>query len=66
MVQGHLVTFGPRAKNQMEEHDCMSFTLVGVYGKGPFGNTTNSFMVEFFVELTHQCKSCIQENLAKH
>ena len=65
VVQGHLVTFGPGEKNQMEQHNCMSLDTIGVYGKGLHGNTTNSFMVDLFVEMAHQCKSCIQGNWEK-
>ena len=65
VVQGYLVTFNPGVKKQMEHHNCMELALVGVYGKGWYGNTTNSHTVEFFVELTHQFKSCIQGNWEK-
>ena len=62
MVQGHLVTFGPGEKKKMDQNNCMLLDLVGMYGKGQYGNTTNSPMVVFFAELTHQGKSCIQGN----
>ena len=65
VVQGHLVNFLPGVKNQMEQHNCMSLDPTGVYVKGQYCNTGNSHTVEFFVELTHQCKSCIQGNWAK-
>ena len=32
VVQGHLVTLGTRAKNQMEQQYCMLLALIGVYG----------------------------------
>ena len=31
VIQGHLVTLGPGAKNQMEQQDCMSLALIGVH-----------------------------------
>ena len=62
MVQGHLVTFGPEVKNQIEKHNLMLLDHVGVYGQGRYGNTTNSCTVDFFAELTHQCKSFSQGN----
>ena len=65
VVQGHFVTFGLGAKNQMEQHNCMSLAPICVYGKFRYGNTTNSRMVYFFAELTHQYKSCIQGKWAK-
>ena len=33
VVQGHLVTPNPRAKNQMEQQDFMSLALTSVYGQ---------------------------------
>ena len=33
VIQGHLVTLGLRAKNQMEQKDCMTLDLIGVYGQ---------------------------------
>ena len=54
--------FGPQVKNQMDKHNCMSLAPESVYIQGLYGNTTNSFMVDLFAELTHQCKSWIQGN----
>ena len=33
VVQGHLVTLGPGAKNQTEQQYCMSLAPTGVYGQ---------------------------------
>ena len=65
VVQGHLVTFGPGAKYQMEQHNFIPLDSAGLYRKGWYGNTIYSLTVEFFAEFTHQCKSCIQGNWAK-
>ena len=62
VVQGHLVTLSPGAKIQMEKQDCMSLDLRGVYGQCQYGNTTKTGIEEGFVELTHQCESCIEGN----
>ena len=48
VVHGHLVTFGPRVKKQMEQHNSMPLAPTSVYEQGWYGNTTNSPMVEFF------------------
>ena len=61
VVQGHLVTFGLRVKTQMEKHTFMLLDTAIVYKKGIYGNTTKNHTMDCFVELTHQCKSCIQE-----
>ena len=65
VVQGNFVTFGPGAKKQMEQRNCMSFAPTGVYGKCWYVNTTNSCMMDFFAKLTHQCKSFIQGSWEK-
>ena len=61
-VQGHLVTLGLGEKKQMEQQDCMLLASASVHGKCRYGNTTKAGMVEGFVELTHQCESCIEGN----
>ena len=65
VVQGHLVTLGPGAKNKMEQQDCMPLDLTIMYGQCCYGNTTNTGMMEGFAVLTHQCESCIEGNKAK-
>ena len=62
VVQGHLVTLGPGVKNQVEQQDCMSLALPSVYGQYQYGNTTNTRTEKGFVELSHQCESCIEGN----
>ena len=62
VVQGHLVTLDPRAKNQTEQKECMSLDLIGVYGQWRHGNATKIGMVEGFSELTHQCESYVEGN----
>ena len=62
VVQGHLVTLGPRVKNQMKQQYCMLLAPKIVYGKFPYGNTTNTGTMEGFAELTHQCESYIEGN----
>ena len=61
VIQGHLVTLGPGAKNQTEQQGCMPLALAGVYGQFQHGNTTKTGTEEGFSELTHQCESCIKE-----
>ena len=65
VIQGHLVTLDPKVKNQTEQQDFMSLASITVYGKFIYGNTTKTRMLEGFAELTHQCESCIEGNLAK-
>ena len=65
VVQGHLVTLSMGAEKKMEQQDCMLLALTGVYGKCRYGNTTNTGTVDGFIELTHQCESCIEGNSAK-
>ena len=52
VIQGHLVTFGPGVKNQMDQKNCMSLAPETLYGKGQYGNTTKTGMVEGFSKLT--------------
>ena len=65
VVQGHLVTFGPRAKKQMEQHNCMSLAPIGVYGKCQYGNTTNSCTMEFFCRVDPLMKELHSRKLSK-
>ena len=65
VVQGHLVTLGVGEKKQIEKQDCMLLSLKSVYDQCRYGNTTKTGTVEGFVELTHQCKSCIEGNSEK-
>ena len=48
VIQGHLVTLGPRAKKQTEEQYCIPLALTSVYGKCWYGNTTKTRTVEGF------------------
>ena len=54
------IRFG--SEKQTEQQNCMSLAPKTLYGQGRYGNPTNTEMIEVFVELTHQCKSCIEGN----
>ena len=55
IVQGHLVTLGPGAKNQTEQRDCMSSAPASVYGQCRHAWTTITGSVQGLQELTEQC-----------